>query len=94
MVANPLLPKEYYAPQGPEKFIVDLNQDSPHSLLKCPGRYTVQVAHFTGHVEIDQKKVQSILNSKHFDSKLDEAGDKAARLAKALRRRLRSLRVP
>ncbi len=86
MVANPLLPKEYYAPQGLEKFIVDLNQDSPYSLLKCPGKYTVQIAHFTGHVEIDQKKVQSILNSKHFDSKLDEAGDKAARLAKALRK--------
>ena len=86
MVANPLLPKEYYAPQGLEKFIVDLNQDSPYSLLKCPGKYTVQIAHFTGRVEIDQKKVQSMLNSRHFDSKLDEAGDKAARLAKALRK--------
>lgn len=86
MVANPLLPKEYYAPQGLEKFIVDLNQDSPYSLLKCPGKYTVQVAHFTGRVEIDQKKVQSMLNTKHFDSKLDEAGEKAAQLAKALRK--------
>jgi len=85
MVANPLLPQEYFAPRGLEKFVVDMNQDSPYSLLKCPGNYTVQVAHFTGRVEIDPKKVQSILDGAELGNTLDEAGEKAETLTKALR---------
>jgi hypothetical protein len=85
LVANPLLPKEYFAPSGLEKFIVDLNQDRPYSLLKCPGKYTVQVAHFTGRVEIDPKKVRAVMNGEDFGSKLEEAGEKAERLTKLLR---------
>ena len=85
MVANPMLPKEYFAPSGLDKFIVELNQDSPYSLLKCPGKYTVQVAHFTGRVEIDPAKVQDALNGGDFGDKLAEAGEKAEKLTKALR---------
>jgi len=85
MVANPMLPKEYFAPTGLDKFIVDLNQDSQYSLLKCPGKFTVQVAHFTGRVEIDPAKVQDALNGGDFGDKLAEAGEKAEKLTKALR---------
>lgn len=85
MVANPLLPKEYFAPSGLDKFIVDLNQDSPYSLLKCPGKYTVQVAHFTGRVEIDPKKVQRVLDGGDLGNKLAEAGEKAEKMTKFLR---------
>ncbi|MHB8899600.1 MAG: hypothetical protein ACYC6Y_12710 [Thermoguttaceae bacterium] len=85
LVANPLLPKEYFAPSGLEKFIVDLNQDSAYSLLKCPGKYTVQVAHFTGRVEMDPAKVQAAMESSEFGNKLAEAGEKAEKLTIALR---------
>ncbi len=86
MIANPILPKDYFAPKGLEKFIVDMNRGRPNSLLKCPGKYTVQVAHFTGRVEIDPKKVQAIINGDDFGSKLEEAGEKAEKLTKALRK--------
>jgi hypothetical protein len=87
VVCNPMLPKDYFAPSGLEKFIVDLNQDSPYSLLKCPGKYTVQVAHFTGRVEIDPGKVQDALNGGDFGDRLAEAGEKAEILTKALRQK-------
>ena len=38
----------------------DLNKDLEYSLLKCPGKFTVQVATFRGRVEIDQKKIEEI----------------------------------
>jgi hypothetical protein len=85
LIANPMLPKGYFAPSGLEKFIVDLNQDSPYSLLKCPGKYTVQVAHFTGRVEIDPQKVQDAMNGADFGDKLAEAGEKAEKMTKLLR---------
>ena len=85
MVANPMLPKDYFAPTGLDKFIVELNQDSPYSLLKCPKAYTVQVAHFTGRVEIDPEKVQDIMAGGDLGNKLAEAGEKAEKMAKALR---------
>ncbi len=87
LVANPMLPKGYFAPKGLEKFIVDLNQDSPYSLLKCSGKFTVQVAHFTGRVEIDPAKVQEAMNGGDFGDRLAEAGEKAEILTKALRQK-------
>jgi hypothetical protein len=45
---NPLLPREYFVPQGVDEFIAKMNQGVEHSLLDCPGRYTVQVATFRG----------------------------------------------
>lgn len=50
LTTNPILPKEYFVPEGIDKFLVELNSDSQYSLLRCPGKYTVQVAHFTGQV--------------------------------------------
>jgi len=85
MVANPLLPKDYLAPSGLEKFVVELNQGSPYSLLKCPGKYTVQVAHFTGGVVMDQRKIQQASVGGSFDNKLAEAGEKAERMTRLLR---------
>ena len=53
---NPLLPKDYYNPPGLDDFVVKMNEGVEYSLLECPGRYTVQVAHFTGQVIIDQAR--------------------------------------
>lgn len=85
LVANPLLPEGSLAPAGLEKFLVDMNQSRPYTLLKCPGKYTVQVAHFTGRVVIDPKKVQAITNGGDMGNKLEEAGEKAEVMVRALR---------
>jgi len=45
---NPLLPLEYFVPKGVDEFIAKMNRGVEHSLLDCPGRYTVQVATFRG----------------------------------------------
>ena len=45
---NPLLPREYFVPKGVDPFVAKMNQGVEHSLLDCPGEYTVQVATFRG----------------------------------------------
>ena len=45
---NPLLPREYFVPKGVDPFVAKMNQGVEHSLLDCPGDYTVQVATFRG----------------------------------------------
>ncbi len=85
LTANPLLPDEYYAPKGMDKFVVEMNKPVEHSLLKCRAKYTVKVATFSGRVIIDQKKIQQVGEGKEVTSKLAEAADKAHRLTEALR---------
>jgi len=85
ITTNPLLPKDYFAPRGLDKFVVALNENVSHSLLGCPGKYTVQVAHFTGRVVIDQSDIAAIENGRPLKSRLVEAGEKAEKLAEALR---------
>ncbi len=48
MIPNPLLPDDYFARQEVDEFELAMNADVEHSLLDCPGRYTVRVATFTG----------------------------------------------
>jgi len=45
---NPLLPREYFVPKGVDPFVAKMNEGVEHSLLDCPGNYTVQVATFRG----------------------------------------------
>jgi hypothetical protein len=86
ITTNPLRPKSFYASKGIDKFIEQINADNPYSLLKCPGRYTVQVATFHGQVTIDQKKIRDLERSQNFDGgALAQAGEKALKLAEALR---------
>lgn len=88
ITSNPLLPKEYFAPkQGVDKFVLELNEDLEHSLLTCPGKYTVKVATFNGHVEIDQKKIEQLLNGKKMPSRLEQAALMAHTLTLALRKK-------
>jgi hypothetical protein len=85
LTTNPLLPDEYYAPKGLDQFVIDMNKPVKHSLLDCPGRYTVKVATFSGNVIIEQKKINEIKNGKQVSGRLAEAADKAHRLTEALR---------
>lgn len=48
LTRNPVLPKEYFVPQGVDKDVAKWNEGIEHSLLKCPGRYTIKVATFRG----------------------------------------------
>ncbi|MEN6494096.1 MAG: hypothetical protein ABFD16_07385 [Thermoguttaceae bacterium] len=86
LTTNPLLPKDYFAPKGVDKLVLAMNEGNRYSLLECPGKYTVQVAHFTGRVIIDQKAINAIeKGEKSFKSGLIQAGEKAEKLCEALR---------
>jgi len=88
ITTNPVLPKEFFASKGLDPFVAKMNEDVEFSLLKCPGKYTVQVAHFTGRVILDQKEIRAVQSGgKNMGSKLAEAADKAHRMTMALRRK-------
>jgi hypothetical protein len=84
---NPLLPVEFFAPRGIDKFVKSMNTGVSHSLLSCPGKYTVRVATFRGNVVIDQKKVRQIQESGHMKSRLVEAAERAHALTEMLHKR-------
>ncbi|MCC6492239.1 MAG: hypothetical protein IT424_04380 [Pirellulales bacterium] len=48
LTRNPLLPKEYFTPPGVDAEVAKWNKGVKYSLLDCPGKYTIQVATFTG----------------------------------------------
>jgi hypothetical protein len=48
LIPNPLLPDGFFARQQVDDFVLAMNADVQHSLLDCPGRFTVRVATFTG----------------------------------------------
>ena len=82
---NPLLPEEYFVPKGVDNLVAGMNQGVTHSLLNCPGKYTVRVASFRGNVIIDQNEVKKIESTGKMKSRLAQAAEKAAVLTKALR---------
>ena len=85
---NPLLPREYFVPQGIDKLTLDMNRGVKHSLLDCAGKYSVRVATFGGKVVIDQKRVQEIESGDaRLESKLEQAALQAHKLTEELRRR-------
>lgn len=93
LTPNPMLPDEYFNPNGPDKFILDLNRNIEFSLLKCPKQYSVRVASFRGESSLnlsDNEETGSDFSinrllGKGKESKLAEGADKAHRLAVALR---------
>lgn len=86
ITTNPLLPEDYFDRKGLEPFVVRLNKPLEYSLLTCPGRYTVQVATFTGKVVVDPKKIKQIESSDRFESGLEAAAKRAHDLTLALRK--------
>lgn len=87
LTTNPLLPKGYFAPKGISREVAQMNESVEHSLLDCPGRYTVRIAHFTGNATIDQREIREIAaGTKELKSQLAEAAMKAHLLTKAMRK--------
>jgi hypothetical protein len=85
VTTNPLLPKEFFANPGIDPLVLEMNKDVEHSLLGCPGKYTVQVATFKGSVFIEPEEIQAVENGREVKSKLAEAAEKAHLLTEALR---------
>jgi hypothetical protein len=89
LTRNPLLPKEYFAPVGVEPEVAKWNKEFEHSLLKCPGKYTIKVATFTGKTSL--KEANDVLADNQAvrrassDDPLIKAIDKAHKLTVALR---------
>ena len=89
LTTNPMLPPDYYAPKnGIDELELRMNKDVTHSLLDCPGKYTVQVAHFMGKTTIDPRKIRKIENGEEVEGGgLAKAAEKAHNLTEALRSR-------
>ncbi len=84
---NPLIPQEFFTAKGLDPFVIKMNKDVEHSLLKCPGVYTVRIATFRGRVEIDQQKISEIQRGGKFPSRLEQAAVDAHRVVEVLRAR-------
>ncbi len=85
ITTNPVLPSEYYVPKGLDPLVIKANEGVKHSLLECPGEYTVQVAHFTGKVVVKHDEIAAIEHGKDIDSQLAKATLMAHELTEALR---------
>ncbi len=88
---NPLLPEDYFVPKGGiDELVLKMNKNVEHSLLDCPGKYTVQVAHFTGEVITNQNEIRAIemgvkAGPESTTQGLASAAEKAHELTEALR---------
>ncbi len=88
---NPLLPDEYFVPKtGLDELVVKMNKNVKFSLLDCPGKYTVQVAHFTGEVILNQGEIKAIESGNRPGPEstkqgLAQAAENAHELTEALR---------
>ncbi len=85
ITTNPILPEEYFRPQGVDRFVAQLNEDIEHSLLECPGELTVKVATFTGLAAVHPKHIKEIETKGIQSSRLEKGAIKAHRLTIALR---------
>ncbi|NLE39240.1 MAG: hypothetical protein GX621_14550 [Pirellulaceae bacterium] len=86
LVRNPLH-EGPIATKGVDPFVAKMNEGVRHSLLDCPGKFTVQVAHFAGAVVVDQGEIRKIQRGEKAltESQLHEAAEKANRLTEMLR---------
>jgi hypothetical protein len=86
IISNPLIPKEYFAPRGLDKMVVDMNKPLKYSLLSCRGRYSVKIATFTGKVIYNQDQIKEVQSGKRqLGGTLEEAAEQAHTLTEALR---------
>ncbi len=93
---NPMLPKEYFVGAGIDPFVLNMNKGVQHSLLDCPGKYTVRVASFRGetHFMGESSDAGATAQDSSFGlpgrgapSKLEIAADNAHRLTELLRKK-------
>ncbi len=92
VVRNPLIPKEFFVHSGLSPLVLKMNKYVKYSLLKNPGKYTVQIATFKGEIyyETEMKPEESDnwwqgLVKRRKPSKLELAAEHAHKLTMALR---------
>ncbi len=88
LTRNPMLPKEYFVPQGIEEDIAKWNEGLDYSLMKCPGRYSVRVATFSGRTSLESQgnsKSESRTRKAKKNEPLVVAGKNAHLMVVALR---------
>jgi hypothetical protein len=92
LTRNPLLPREFFVPKGVDPFVAKMNSGVEHSLLDCPGRYTIRIATFRGKTMLQTSanlppEQQSFWNRKKVDedNPLIEAAENAHLLTEELR---------
>ena len=95
LLANPLLPDEYFAAHQVDRFVLKLNKGYKHSLLDNPSPYSVRVATFAGDSTFETNKISEAQNEQTWrlrngksiqESKLAIALAKAHRLTIELQR--------
>jgi hypothetical protein len=84
LTRNPLLPQEYFVPEGLDPLVERMNRDLNYSLLNNKGRYTVRVASFRGSSTMKLDEIDR--QGRGLPSKLEEAGIKAHDMTQALRK--------
>lgn len=82
---NPLLPDEYFTPNGLDDFVIDMNKNVEFSVLKNPAAFTVRVATFKGNETTNAREIEAIERDGKITNKLELAADRAHRLTMALR---------
>lgn len=82
---NPLLPEEYFQPDGLDEFVIGMNKNVEFSVLKNPGAFTVRVATFKGNETTNAREIEAIEQAGKISNKLEMAADRAHRLTVALR---------
>jgi hypothetical protein len=86
LTTNPAMPKDAFVPKGVDELVLKSNEGVDHCLLDCPGKFSVQIAVFTGRVVVDQKEINLINNKgKEIDGQLAGAALEAHALTEALR---------
>ncbi len=89
LTRNPILPKEFFVPQGVDPEVAKWNEGLEYSLLKCPGTYSIRVATFSGRATFEmmgQNSQKQLAKTKGKDS-LAEAARNAHLMAVALRQK-------
>ncbi len=81
---NPLLPDDFFETPKVDDFVAKLNKQVKHSLLDCPGRFTVRVASFRGYAITAVGNEESSGLPK-ASTELDRAAEQANKLTMALR---------
>lgn len=85
---NPLLPDDFFEAPKVDEFVANLNKEVTHSLLDCPGKFTVRVASFTGREVTDfGNGAQASKLPNQTTDELDVAAMKAHQLTEALRKK-------
>jgi hypothetical protein len=87
LTRNPMLPREYFVPQGVDAEVAGWNEGLEFSLLKCPGRYSIRVATFRGRAEFASKTEDRSTNTRQAKKRdpLVTAAHNAHKLTVALR---------